>query len=253
MSRDVRDQFGRQAAFYAASRTHSSSDSLRVLLELAAGQSGETALDVATGTGFTACGLAPSVGLVYATDITPEMLQETQKLAQRRGLANVRFALAAAENLPFGTVFDIVACRLAPHHFNGVQQAIAEMTRAIKPGGRLLLCDTAAPEDAVIAAWMNDVERRRDPTHRRNLAPSEWVGGLQAAGLHVTHQVMTKTHHEFREWARLSATPAAAAAALEQEFRDAPPEIAAALSIKIEGEAITFAWDCPVFRAEKPA
>ena len=58
-------------------------------------------LDVATGAGHTALAFAPHVAKVTATDITDEMLAEARKLAESRGLANVRTLFAKAEDLPF--------------------------------------------------------------------------------------------------------------------------------------------------------
>ena len=70
-------------------------------------------LDVATGAGHTALAFAPHVAKVTATDITEEMLAETRKLAESRGLANVKTLTANAEDLPFPDAsFDLVVCRL---------------------------------------------------------------------------------------------------------------------------------------------
>ena len=76
------------------------------------------ALDVATGAGHTAAAFAPHVTRVIASDLTAEMLVEAAKLAKGKGLANMETAPADAEALPFEDArFDLVTCRIAPHHF----------------------------------------------------------------------------------------------------------------------------------------
>ena len=83
-------------------------------------------LDVATGGGHVAYTFAPHVGRVWATDITQEMLDLVKGEAEKRGLANVRTTYAKAEALPFedGT-FDLVTCRIAPHHFDSIPEFLS--------------------------------------------------------------------------------------------------------------------------------
>ena len=78
-------------------------------------------LDVATGAGHTAFTFAPHVKVVHATDITPQMLAVTTEQAQTRGLSNIVVEHADAEALPYEDGrFDLVTCRIAPHHFGDV-------------------------------------------------------------------------------------------------------------------------------------
>jgi SAM-dependent methyltransferase len=58
---------------------------------------------------------------------------------------------------------------LPPHHFNDVQQFVNECARVLKAGGLLGIADNIAPEDAADAAYIDDFEKLRDPSHARCL------------------------------------------------------------------------------------
>src|SRR3972149_11101365 len=87
---------------------------------LAAPTPADRALDIGTGTGFTAFALAGDGARVLAVDLTPEMLAEGRRLAGEMGLeAKLDWLLAAAERLPLPVdTFPVVTCRYASHHFH---------------------------------------------------------------------------------------------------------------------------------------
>jgi ubiquinone/menaquinone biosynthesis C-methylase UbiE len=74
------------------------------------------------------------------------------------------FETGAAESLPFPPEgFDGVVCRLAAHHFLSVPKFVAEAYRVLRPGGRLLVADSAEPDNAPeVDASHNHVEVLRD-------------------------------------------------------------------------------------------
>jgi ubiquinone/menaquinone biosynthesis C-methylase UbiE len=198
----VRAQFGRAAAAYATSDVHARGDSLALLVDMAGPQAGWRALDVATGAGHTALAFAPHVTSVVATDVTPEMLEQTAQLARERGVANVTTEPADAEALPFpDAAFDLVACRLAFHHFPDPTRAIAEFARVLRPGGTLAFADNIAVEDGTGAAFYNEYERIRDPSHHEVLPLSRLVALLEVAGLHVEATRSFAKEFAFEPWA----------------------------------------------------
>src|SRR5262249_6639698 len=114
----VQERFGNFAATYATSRPHAKGNSLLRLAELGAPQARWIALDIATGAGHVALALALRLAHVVASDLTLEMLGVARGLARERGVSNISFAEMRAEALPFGdATFDLVTCRIAPHHF----------------------------------------------------------------------------------------------------------------------------------------
>lgn len=199
----VRRQFGPNAGGYATSQVHAHGPSLHRLVELAHPRPEWDVLDVATGAGHTALALAPHVARVVATDITPEMLAEAQRLAQERGVSNVSVRAADAESLPFEAGrFDLVTCRIAAHHFQHVERFAADSHRVLKRGGALALVDNISPPDREAALEADAIERLRDPSHVHCLSAFEWRDVLERAGFTIEHEELIGMPHELGGWAR---------------------------------------------------
>jgi len=101
---------------------------------------GARVLDLASGPGDPALTLAHLVGPrghVVATDIAPAMLAAAQEQAVAQGLTNISFEAADAQNLPFASAsFDVVTCRFGIAHVPDYHQALEEIRRVLRPGGR---------------------------------------------------------------------------------------------------------------------
>jgi ubiquinone/menaquinone biosynthesis C-methylase UbiE len=215
----VQSQFGANAANYTTSGVHAKGASLARLVELVGPKPDWTCLDIATATGHTAFAFAPHVAHVTASDITPEMLDEARKLAADRGIENVSFASADATGLPFeDTSFDLVTCRIAPHHFPDIPAFLAGVVRVLKPGGVFALVDNIAPDqhtdsdsdaDALIdaATAYNAFEKVRDPSHGRALPHQEWLDLTEAAGLQVRTTEHLEKSMSFRKWCHTMSVP----------------------------------------------
>jgi ubiquinone/menaquinone biosynthesis C-methylase UbiE len=239
----VRSQFGRQAEWYTVSRRHEQSPGLQILMRLAAPAAGERVLDVATGTGFTAFAMAARARSVVAVDFTAGMVREARGLRDDRGLHNIEFCLGDAEALPFRDgAFDLVVCRYAAHHFPNLTQALAEMARVARRGGRVALEDTTAPEDPALGDLMNRWELRRDRSHVRNIPPSRLRALFEAAGLSVGAVERTAIPQHFSEWSRRGGMSEADAAALRKEFAGAGPAARAEFQIKAGDDDLAFSW-----------
>lgn len=205
----VQKQFGAHAAAYATSRVHAQGASLKRLVELVQPQANWQVLDVATAAGHTAYVFAPHVAHVTATDITPEMLPVAAKVAAERGITNITLELADAEALPYADgTFDLVTCRIAPHHFPDINRFIREAVRVLRHGGLLAVVDNVVPDDAIASEYINAFEKLRDPSHGRAWSVDEWVQGFATAGLvQIAQEVAPKTM-EFTPWAeRMEPTP----------------------------------------------
>jgi ubiquinone/menaquinone biosynthesis C-methylase UbiE len=111
--------------------------------------------------------------------------------------------------LPFcDESFDLVTCRIAPHHFPEAFRFVMESVWVLKPGGILLVQELALPEDGAAARYIDAFERLRDPSHNRAFSESEWVRMLQDAGLAVEHTEQIVKRHEIQPWAeRQACTP----------------------------------------------
>lgn len=198
----IKEQFGANARAYIKSQTHAKGASLVRLVELLQPQADWQVLDIATGAGHTAFAFAPHVATVYATDITPQMLEVTKEQAKRRNLSNVTVEYADADDLPYDeATFDLVTCRIAPHHFDDVTQFIGEATRVLRSGGILAVVDNIVPSGAA-GDYINAFEKLRDPSHVRCLSLAEWLAGFTAAGLTIQHHEELRKSVHFEFWAK---------------------------------------------------
>ena len=197
-----RQQFGANASNYATSDVHAKGASLARMVELADPQNTWDALDIATAAGRTAFAFAPHVSSVVATDLTPEMVELAEHRAVELGHHNVTVQLADAEALPFDDAsFDLVTCRIAPHHFPHPQRFIAEVARVLRDDGHFVMVDNVVPDEVDVAKFCNDWERRRDPSHVRCLSMSEWSRLCTDAGLAISHQETADKRMIFQTWA----------------------------------------------------
>ncbi len=130
--------------------------------------------DVGCGTGFMAAGLAPLVQKVHALDGSPAMLAQAQQRLAQTG--NVTFGLMEGGRIPLPDAsVDAAFANMMLHHCPDPAEAIGEMVRILKPGGRLVITDM----DAHTHEWM------------RTEMADEWLGfpradvaeWLRAAGL----------------------------------------------------------------------
>ncbi|MFQ6026552.1 MAG: class I SAM-dependent methyltransferase [Dehalococcoidia bacterium] len=244
--------FGSQAPVYAASQVHVSDDSLESIRRLAGDGSYSWTLDLGTGAGFTAFALAPQSQRVLATDLTRPMLEQTRRIGQERKIGNLALSQNRAEALPVASeAIDLVTCRVAGHHFTSLAAALDEVYRVLKPGGVLVMADTMAPEDDAVAAWMNDIELRRDFSHVRNRPESVIDAMLAERGMSVLQREYARVYLRFNEWVARTATPEQEVVSLRRDFHNASDAVREAFQIEEIGDDLSFSWPCLIFRAEK--
>jgi SAM-dependent methyltransferase len=167
---------GRAELYRNAPEQREGSDLDRVV-EWAAGA--KTALDVATGGGHVARRLREAGLEVVSADPAPGMRPDV---------------ICPAEHLPFAdSSFDLVVTRIAPHHFEDIALAVAEMARVARE--QLIVEDTLYVSEAV-----EEAERLRDPTHVSSYSEHEWRSFLEAAGLEVEAVEIHEKRHPLEEW-----------------------------------------------------
>ncbi len=153
------DVWSERAEQYRTSDAHREGPDLDLLVEWAAGA--RTALDVATGGGHVARRLREAGIEVVSCDPAPGMQPDV---------------VCRAEHLPFADdSFDVVATRVAAHHFDDVAQAVAEMARVA--AGTVLIVDNLFMGDDV-----EEAEKLRDPSHVRNYSEAEWRAFAERGG-----------------------------------------------------------------------
>jgi ubiquinone/menaquinone biosynthesis C-methylase UbiE len=154
------------------------------LLSLAHLKPGESVLDVGCGTGTLAIAARRHVGAtgdVIGIDASPEMLARAERKASKAG-APVLFKRAAAQALPFRDAqFDAVFATVMFHHLprKGREECAREMRRVMKPGGRVLVVDFAAPTQRG-SNFLDHFHRRHGYVNLDDI-----VATLEATGLTV--------------------------------------------------------------------
>ena len=231
-------QFGKNAAEYLTSKPHAEGKSLDRLVALTQPQPHWHVLDVATGAGHTAYAFAPHAARVWATDITDQMLDLVRGEIAKRKLTNVRTAHAKAEALPFedGT-FDLVTCRVAPHHFDSIPKFLDEVRRVLKRDGTFAVVDNVVPAGSV-GDYINAFERFRDPSHLRAWTVPEWHAALTQHGFAVAQEEVLSKEMDFAYWAgRHDATMQAYLRAMLEQARPAVKDV---LAPQEKNGALTF-------------
>ena len=114
------------------------------IIELAAPQAGEVAVDVGSGTGLLSLTLAEHVEQVWAIDISSSMAEYLRTKAASAGLDNIQAAVASAVSLPLvDESVDLVVSNYCFHHVDAddKRRALREVMRVLRPGGRLVFGD----------------------------------------------------------------------------------------------------------------
>jgi ubiquinone/menaquinone biosynthesis C-methylase UbiE len=249
----VQSQFGKAAEAYVTSEGHAKGKDLAKLVEVSEASPEDRMLDIATGGGHVANALAPLVNHVTALDLTKEILDAAERFIRGNGHTNVSFVQGDAEELPFEPgSYDLVTCRIAPHHFPNVSRFVSEVSRVLKPGGRFLLVDNVAPEDEQTDQYYNEIEKRRDYSHHRALKKTEWIRLLEEAGMQLIELHSYNKRFPFDPWCERMQLPLEEKESLNQFMVNAPQKVKEKLRIQIsDGKVITFEGESILIKAKK--
>jgi SAM-dependent methyltransferase len=172
---DVVEHFRLRAARYDRSSAWCTDEELgdAVLVASGAGLSSHV-LDVACGTGLVSRVFAGRVGRIVGVDITREMAEQATPFLDD-------LVIAPAEELPFADdTFDAVVCRQGVQ-FMTLPDAVREMVRVTRPGGRILLVNLCAYGPADRDEYFEAL-RLRNPVRRHFFLPQDVTDLLHAAG-----------------------------------------------------------------------
>ena len=177
------DLWSERAEAYRESDAHREGRDLELFAEWA---EGTVALDVATGGGNVARVLRAAGLEVVTIDSAPGMKPTV---------------VSRAEEIPFADAsFDVVACRVAAHHFQDPGNALSEMARVSR--NLVLVSDNLyLDEDG------EEADKLRDPTHVRNYSEDEWRRMFDEAGVAVEAFELEDKRIDFEAWLDRSATP----------------------------------------------
>ena len=177
------DAWSERAEAYRESDAHRQGRDLDLFAEWA---EGEIALDVATGGGHVANRLREAGFQVVTIDPAPGMKPDV---------------ISRAEEIPFADKsFDVVACRVAAHHFRDPAGALKEMARVSR--SLVLIAD-----NLYLGEPGEEADRLHDPTHVGNYSEEEWRRMFDEAGLDVEAFEREDKRIDFQGWLDRTGTP----------------------------------------------
>ncbi|CAG4886282.1 class I SAM-dependent methyltransferase [Paraburkholderia gardini] len=232
----VADAFGSTAAAYLTSHVHATGADLQTLAAAIQATPGATVLDMGCGAGHASFAVAPHAKSVVAYDIAPQMLETVAAAARERGLDTIRTQQGAAETLPFADAsFDWVISRMSAHHWHDVPQALKEVRRVLKPGGRVLFVDIAGSDHPLLDTHIQTVELLRDGSHIRDYRGDEWIALFDAAGFKVSIRERWRLPIGFDAWVKRMRTPEPRIVAIQSVWASAPDEVRAYFNVQADG------------------
>lgn len=204
----TKQQFGDRAQAYLTSQVHAQGNDLLRLAQWLSDDADALVLDLGCGAGHASFVAAAACREVVAYDLSEQMLDVVRAAAAERQLAHISTVHGAAEELPFNDrAFDVVISRYSAHHWHDVPQALREVKRVLKPGGKFILMDITSPGRPVLDIFLQTIEVLRDPSHVRNYSPAEWLQMAQQSGMSVQQLLTDRLSLEYSSWVERMKTP----------------------------------------------
>jgi SAM-dependent methyltransferase len=230
----IRAEFTQQTDTFARAGALRSAQTLGVLVDLVPEGPETRSLEVACGPGLVSRGIAARVGSVHGVDLTPAMVEKARAEARAEEIDNVSFSVGDVTALELDDdSFDGAITRFSLHHIPVPGRVLEEMARVVRPGGWVLVSDHLTDADGDAAAWHEEIERLRDPSHWACLTRERLLAAGEAAGLELDEERIVPLDLDFGEWLRRSSGGAGAADLIERLLASPPP---GAESFRVEGE-----------------
>lgn len=174
MGREIAGVMGWQGASWLERDERQQEERGDVLLRELGLKPGMAVADIGAGTGYYARRMAPLVGsgnsggVVYATDVQPEMMQMLADGARKAGLTNIKPVLGGLQsvNLPDNSI-DLAIMVDVYHELEYPFEVVESLVRALKPGGRIAYVEYRLEDPRVpikTAHKMSEAQVRKEAT-----------------------------------------------------------------------------------------
>jgi SAM-dependent methyltransferase len=230
----IRDEFAHQADAFAASPVMSLAATLGAVVDLVPEDPAARWVEVACGPAAISRALAPRVGSVRGVDLTPAMVAKASAEAASAGLDNLAFTVGDATALDFADgSFDGAVTRFSLHHIPAPERVVEEMARIVRPGGFVVIADHITDDEGGAAAWHEQIERLRDPSHWACLTSAQIVAIGERAGLTLDSEQVIPFEIDYAEWLGRGSGGPASATLIDRLLAAAP---AGVTSFAVSGE-----------------
>jgi SAM-dependent methyltransferase len=222
-STSIRDEFAHQADAFARSPTMSLAETLDAVVDLVPEDPTARWAEVACGPGLISRAMARRVGSVQGLDLTPAMVDKARAEATAAGVGNVSFTVGDATALDLAAdSFDGAITRFSLHHIPAPLRVLEEMRRVVKPGGLVIVADHVTDDAGEAAAWHEQVERLRDPSHWACLTPARLAALGERAGLEPDLDRVVPFQIDYDEWLNRGSGGPANADLIDRLLGEAP-------------------------------
>lgn len=134
----------------------------QMLLNMVNLQKEDRILDVGCAAGRQSLLMAEKTKEVVGIDISADFIRKAKVCAQKKGFNNVIFQRGSIENLPFqDSSFDKIFCAEVLEHVVDVDVAMRELTRVLKPCGKLVISVPNENGDATVWARIKNAVTRK--------------------------------------------------------------------------------------------
>ncbi|MDP4181732.1 MAG: methyltransferase domain-containing protein [Bacillota bacterium] len=115
-------------------------------------------VDLGAGDGYISREVSKTAKKVIAVDIAGEMLKELKRKAFEQGISNIDIVEGDGLEVPIPEAYaDIVCANMYLHHISEPNLAIKEMSRILKPGGKVFIADYFEHSDNELKEEMRDI------------------------------------------------------------------------------------------------
>jgi DNA gyrase subunit B len=216
---------------------------VKEILVLAEVECNATVLDVAIGTGKIAGAFYKNAKYVIGLDICSQMLSYAKKATDAIVISN-------AENMPFkNNSFDICVCRQGLQ-FMGVDKALSEMYRVLKPSGRVVLCHLTAynETDRDLAFF---IQKLRNPARKNFFMPQDFAEMLKRNNFTDIKLFEYITKESVNRWIENSAISEEAKERIKETYIKAPEDFMRIHDIQFKGGDIFDSMMMTIVTAQK--
>lgn len=122
---------------------------------------------------------------VVGLDIVANTITRNAEQAKNQRLSNLLFVSYDGEHFPFeDEVFDLFVTRYTLHHFLEIEKSLMEVSRVLKPCGRLFISDPR-PNECDITRFVDDYMQLKKDGHIRFYTKDEWIEICDKCGMKI--------------------------------------------------------------------
>lgn len=204
-------------------------------------------LDLGTGTGAVACALSSQVSHVLGVDSEPAMLEQASATCP-----SVEFRLMDVQQLDLpDSSFDLVTARMVLHHVADVSRALAEASRVLAKGGRLVICEGVPPSPLVLKQYQK-IFALKEPG--RNIFTEEKLSELlhESGFTNVCLHSYIIPQVSMKNWLSAAGLPTEICLKIAELHRMAGPDFWKIYNMKEVGDDLLMDWKFVVATGVRP-